>query len=243
MRKSLELRYRMLPTHYSWSHAMFDGGVPAMRPLLMEYPADAAVGELTSEWLLGDAILAAPVLKEDNSSAPYLPAGTWYEFNSTTSHQGPTTVSLSAVPLDHIPVYVKAGGIVALAPLVQYTDALPGDGPLELHVYAGADGAFTLVEDDGETYGYRTDPATAKVRGPARPHLCLSPRCSLTARRLPAARDGLHVGRREEDAQLECERRVQHQGVRTGRGRALRFVDQDRTDQGARHLRLRLLLS
>ena len=161
MRKSLELRYRMLPTHYSLAHEMYATGVPAMRSLLMEFPTDAAVAEMTSEWLMGDSILAAPVLKEDNSTQPYLPAGTWFEFNSSTSHKGPTTLTLPKVPLDHIPIYVKAGGIVALAPLVQYTDALPGTGPLSIQVYAGADGKFDLVEDDGETTDYATKGSSA----------------------------------------------------------------------------------
>jgi alpha-glucosidase len=167
MRKSLELRYRMIPTHYSFSHEMYRTGIPSMRTLLMEYPQDTAVAELTSEWLLGDSILVAPVMSPDNTTKLYLPAGIWYDFNLTqpdNRHQGPTTITLSSISLNHIPIYVKEGGVVALAPLVQYTDALPGNGELELQIYAGADGQFKLVEDDGETIAYMSSTNQAAVR-------------------------------------------------------------------------------
>ena len=55
--------------------------------------------------------------------------------------------------LDEVPVFVRAGGVVPVAPLVQYTDALPA-GPLEVQVYAGADGQFDVVEDDGISTDY-----------------------------------------------------------------------------------------
>ena len=100
------------------------------------------------------------MLSEDDSVDVYLPGSAseaWFEFNSSTIHSAPRNVTLRDVPLSHIPVYVKAGSIVPLAPLIQHTDQLPG-GPLEVHVYAGtsggSDATFTLVEDDGETNDY-----------------------------------------------------------------------------------------
>merc|ERR1711988_599330 len=61
------------------------------------------------------------------------------------------------VALDASPVYVRSGTIVPLGPVVQSTSELPGDGTLEVQVYAGADGSFTLVEDDGDSYDYEMD--------------------------------------------------------------------------------------
>jgi alpha-glucosidase len=165
MKLSLELRYRMIPTHYAIAHEMYTTGVPAMRTMLMEFPDDPAVAEMTTEWMFGESILVAPVMSADNTSSPYLPAGTWYDFNNSAAgnqHAGPTTINLKGVSLNSIPVYVKAGGIVALAPLVQYTDALPGNGLLDLQVYGGADGAFTMVQDDGETTGYQSGADTSR---------------------------------------------------------------------------------
>lgn len=96
--------------------------------------------------------MPAPVLSQDNSTSVYLPAGKWYEFNTTTMHVGPTTLSLTNVPLAHTPVYVRCGGLITLGPVIQYTGQMPG-GPLQVQIYGGADSTFTLVEDDGETYG------------------------------------------------------------------------------------------
>merc|ERR1712032_803688 len=65
---------------------------------------------------------------------------------------GPVYMS-GIASLDEVPTFVRCGAVIPLAPVVQYTDALPG-GPLEVQVYAGADGSFKLVEDDGETTSY-----------------------------------------------------------------------------------------
>ena len=65
------------------------------------------------------------------------------------------TENYSQVPLDEIPMYVLAGGVIPVAPVVQYSDALPG-GALEVQVYTGSDGSFVLVEDDGETLDYES---------------------------------------------------------------------------------------
>ena len=106
--------------------------------------------------------LVAPVLSKDDSVDIYLPGRSatndaWFEFNTSVFHSAPRSLSLHNVPLDHLPVYVKAGSILPLAPLIQHTEQLPG-GPLEVQVYAvssgGSDATFTLVEDDGETDAY-----------------------------------------------------------------------------------------
>ena len=152
MRRALNLRYQLIPYHYSLAHMAFrPNGLPIMRPLLWEYPDDPSVAEMTSQWFDGQDIMAAPVLAEGNATNVYLPKGTWFEFNTTTTHVGPTTLSLTNVALDHVPVYVRPGGVVTLGPVIQHTGQMPG-GPLQVQVYSGANGSFTLVEDDGMTY-------------------------------------------------------------------------------------------
>lgn len=153
MRRALELRYQLLTYHYSLAHHAFETGVPMMRPMVFSFN-DTAVTDITSQWLDGEAILAAPVLREDASQQVVLPGdGIWYEWKSTVAHRAPTTLSLANVPLDHVPIYVRAGSIVPLSPPLQHVGQLPG-GPLEVCVYAGADANFTMVEDDGDTDGY-----------------------------------------------------------------------------------------
>jgi alpha-glucosidase len=164
LRNSLNLRYRLVPFLYSLAHRLHDTGMLSMRPMLADYWADTATHDMTNQWMVGDSLLAAPVMTEDNTAWAYLPqdSGNWYEWNSSTTHPAGSNLTLSNVDMDAIPVYVREGGIVPLGPVVQYTDALPGDGILTVHVYAGADGSFTLVEDDGETQDY-TSGATRRT--------------------------------------------------------------------------------
>lgn len=155
MRKALNLRYRLLSYHYSLGHQGYEaGGQPIMRPLLWEYNDDPACADLTSQWMDGPSILAAPVLQQDNAKSVYLPSGEWYEFNTTSILKGPQTLQLKNVAMDHIPVYIKAGAVIPLTPVIQHTGQLPG-GYLEVQVYPGKDGSFTTFEDDGETKDYQ----------------------------------------------------------------------------------------
>jgi len=151
MRAALELRYRLVPYHYSLAHAMSSEGALWMHPLVMDYPDDPEVAELSTQWMDGD-ILVAPVLRSDSAKQVYLPAGTWYELRTGGVVSGPARIEGPA-DFDEVPAYVRAGGIVTLAPVIQSTEELPG-GPLEVQVHAGADGAFVMVEDDGETMAY-----------------------------------------------------------------------------------------
>lgn len=83
----------------------------------------------------------------------YLPAGTsWYEFNTNKQYDGGTTVSLTT-KLTEIPFFVKAGAILPLGPDVQYSTEKKWDN-LEIRVYPGANGDFTLYEDEFDNYNY-----------------------------------------------------------------------------------------
>ena len=153
MRALLQLRYSLLPHLYALAHEAHELGVPPTRPMLLEFPADAACANMTSQWMLGRDMLVAPVLAEDNATSAYLPAGVWFEWASARTHAGPATLTLPAVPLDAVPVFVRAGAVLALAPPITHTDALPG-GPLRVAVYRGGDARARLVDDDGETMAY-----------------------------------------------------------------------------------------
>jgi len=165
MRKSLELRYRLIPYTYSLAQDLYEEGTLMTRPLIMDFASDDDFvlkngADITQEWMFGPSILVAPVMYEDNHTDVVLPtiqSGYWYEFNSTVTHDAVTpgtTVSLFGVPLNQIPIYVKPGSIIPIAGLVQYTDALPESGPLQVHIYSGDDNSFTLTEDDGATNAY-----------------------------------------------------------------------------------------
>ncbi len=152
IRKALDLRYRLVPMYYSLAHEAYKSGAPLMRPLLMEFPRDPAVANLSSQWLIGRGLMAAPVLESGGHRSVYLPDDTWYLFDSNTRLAGHRTLNVTAA-LDEVPVYVRAGTILPLAPVLLHTDQLPG-GPLELQIYPGKNASFTLVEDDGLTTAY-----------------------------------------------------------------------------------------
>jgi alpha-glucosidase len=152
IRKALELRYRLVPYYYSLAHQAHETGAPLMRPLVMEFPTDPNVADMTSQWLIGSGLMAAPILSPGNSRSVYLPDAEWYEFDTSRRVEGNRFISTTAA-LDQIPIYVRAGTILPLASPIQHTSELPG-GPLDLQVYPGKDADFTLVEDDGQTTGY-----------------------------------------------------------------------------------------
>lgn len=153
VRKALELRYRLIPYYYSLAHYAQETGIPLMRPLVMEFPDDPAVENLTDQWFMGDGLMAAPILTEQDEREIYLPDDDWYEFQTNKRIKGNRTIKVHAA-LDEIPVYVRAGTILPLGPVIQHTGELPG-GPLEIHVYPGRDATFTLVEDNGITQDYK----------------------------------------------------------------------------------------
>jgi alpha-glucosidase len=155
IRKALDLRYQLIPYYYSLAEANAETAAPLMRPLVMEFPDDPQVVGMTDEWLMGTGLLAAPILTEGATSrSVYLPKDTWFDFGTNHSTSGPQTLTATAA-LDQIPIYIRAGTLLPLGPVVQYTGQSTGD-PLEMEIYPGKDTTFTFVEDDGSTLGYQS---------------------------------------------------------------------------------------
>jgi len=152
IRRAIELRYRLIPLYYSLAHETFQTGIPLMRPLLMEFPDDPKTANLSDQWMMGRSLMAAPILQAGGQRSVYLPAGGWYAFDSNLPVKRKRTIEVTA-GLDEIPLYVRAGSILPLGPVIQHTSQLPG-GPLELQIYPGKDATFTLFEDDGATTDY-----------------------------------------------------------------------------------------
>ena len=148
------LRYRLMPYIYTLAAdtTINDGSI--IRALAMDFPGDAKVRDINDEYLFGKAFLVAPVIQYKARSRPvYLPAGaSWYDFYSGTRYEGGQSISADA-PLARMPLFVRAGSIVPTGPAIQYTDEKP-DAPITLFVYTGADGQFTLYNDQGTTYDY-----------------------------------------------------------------------------------------
>lgn len=153
-RRYVELRYRLLPYTYTLAWQAYTRGLPLMRPLVLNYPDDPRVWDLGSEYLWGDDLLVAPVTREGATSWPvYLPAGGWYDFWTQRRYDGPCGVTVDA-PLDRLPLFVRAGAILPLGPLMQHSDERRVD-EVTLLIYPDGAARFELYDDDGHTTRYQ----------------------------------------------------------------------------------------
>ena len=171
---AVKLRYRLLPYIYSMAGEVVQHSGMMMRPLVMDFVNDKTAIRLNDEYMFGHALLVKPVTdplftwrdrkKQGHliypdprqGAAPYdvyLPQGSvWYDFFTLERHDGGQTIQRPTSIAD-MPVYVRGGSIIPFGPAVQYCDEKPWDD-LEIRVYPGADGDFTLYEDEGDGYGY-----------------------------------------------------------------------------------------
>jgi alpha-D-xyloside xylohydrolase len=150
------LRYLLLPYVYSLAGAVTQTAATILRPLVMDFADDRQARALTDEYMFGPALLVSPVTTYKARERPvYLPrtTGGWYDFWSGTAARPAAGMIRAAAPADAIPLHVRAGSIIPIGPALQYTAEKAPD-PISLWVYAGADGAFTLYEDDGTSNDY-----------------------------------------------------------------------------------------
>ena len=152
-KKYLELRYQLLPYNYTLMRETHDTGMPAMRALWLHYPSDPEAVKLGEEFLWGRDLLVAPVVeKAAKERSLYLPQGDWYDWWTGEKQSGKRWIKRS-VDLATIPVYARAGAIIPLDPVRQFTDQ-PATEPTTLRIYPGADGQYILYDDDGKTLDY-----------------------------------------------------------------------------------------
>ncbi len=153
-REYIELRYRLLPYLYTLFWEAATTGAPIVRPLLYHFPNDPQTFTLSDQVMLGSSLLAAPIYRPGvEHRAVYLPEGRWYDWWSGEAIDGLTHILVHA-PLERMPLYVRAGSIIPMAPVMQYVDERPLD-QLTLRIWKGT-GEWTLYEDDGHTFEYKT---------------------------------------------------------------------------------------
>jgi alpha-glucosidase (family GH31 glycosyl hydrolase) len=153
-RKYLGLRYRMLPYLYSAVRECTLNGLPVVRALWLHYPDDPIAIARGDEFLWGRDILVAPVVEKGATTRQvYLPRGDWFDFWTGERLEGGREISC-AVDLETMPLFIRAGSILPLGPVKQYTNEKV-DEPLSITIYPGADGSFLLYEDDGRSFNYR----------------------------------------------------------------------------------------
>lgn len=148
------LRYRLLPYIYTLAADTFFRDGTIMRGLVMDFPNDRRARSIDDEYLFGPALLVAPVTKfKARSRSVYLPAGaTWFDLSSGALLLGGRTIVANA-PYERIPLFARAGAIIPTGTAIEWSGDQP-QGPITLNIFTGADGRFSLYEDDGTSLGY-----------------------------------------------------------------------------------------
>ena len=150
----IRLRYALLPYVYSLAGRTWLEDYTIMRPLVMDFASDASVLDVSDQFLFGPSLMACPVYEYGARSRKVVfpQCEGWYDFYSNSFITGGCTLEQPA-PYERMPLYVRAGSVIPVGEVMNYTDEKPAEY-IKLLVYAGADGSFTLYEDDSITYAY-----------------------------------------------------------------------------------------
>lgn len=147
-RKALDLRYHLLPYFYDLAH----GELPIVRPLILEYPQDENCRNLSDQFLVGDALLAAPIFSPGiTARAVYLPEGNWFDYYTGKEYAGGGYI-LAEAPPDRIPLFARAGAILPVS--VGNPQSTEEIREIRLEIFPG-EGHHIHYTDDGETREYQ----------------------------------------------------------------------------------------
>jgi len=147
------LRYRLLPYIYSLAWKTTHENYTPMRGLVMDFRSDERAANIGDQFMYGPAFLVNPVTDPGAATRRlYLPKAEWYDFWNGDTQEGAKVFDAPS-PIEQIPLFVRAGSIVPLGPELQWATEKPED-PIELRIYRGADGDFTLYEDENDNYNY-----------------------------------------------------------------------------------------
>ena len=149
-----KLRYRLMPYLYSMAGMVHFKDYTMMRGLVMDFNGDDNVYDIKDQWMFGPALMACPVGEyQKYSRNVYLPKQKgWYDFYTGKHYAGGQTIVADA-PYEKIPVFVPEGSILPVGPEMEWSDQKKPE-LIDLYVYAGKDGSYTLYEDEGTNYNY-----------------------------------------------------------------------------------------
>jgi len=153
LRTIINQRYEFLPYLYASFHRYHREGLPPVRSLLLDFPQDQKLRTIDDAFLFGDSLLAAPFLGDSSSRRITLPKGLrWFELSANRWHDGGEIVEIHGKP-GEMPLFVKENSLLPIAEPVQHVDR---DTVFKITVKAFGDHPepFTLIEDDGESYGF-----------------------------------------------------------------------------------------
>jgi alpha-D-xyloside xylohydrolase len=149
------LRYEMMPYIYTYAYKAYGTGMPMARAMVLYYQNDSSAWKFDSQYYWGDEILAAPVSADSGYVSVWLPPGNYYDFWNNQLYQGNRVIRYFA-STGKLPLFIKEGAVIPMCDFALSTSFINKE-KLNIHIYTGADGSFTLYEDDGETELYKTN--------------------------------------------------------------------------------------
>lgn len=228
VRKFIKLRYALLPFLYTTMEEASRTGVPLFRPLVLNFQADENTAIIDDQFMVGDALLAAPVTRAaQREREVYFPAGPWYDWwTGDLASSGGETLAVRA-PIEHLPLYVRGGSIVPSTIAMQHTGEKPWN-PLRFDVYPDAAGSAqgSLYEDDGTSPAYRQGAFRRTTLTLAAGRLTITP----TGNFQPPARRfeiRLHAAPRDAAVRLDGQPLAAAQGARDPAGVLTVRLDDD----------------
>lgn len=159
MSQTLRQRHRMIPYLYSMNYRNFAEDLPLIQPMYYEHPEEPMAYEVKNQYYFGSELIAAPITVpripglNAAGTTVWLPKGTWYDISTGMIYEGDRSLKMYR-GLDSIPVLAKAGGILPFTEEISAPKVSKNPDSLTIYVYAGADGEFTLYEDDNESQDY-----------------------------------------------------------------------------------------
>jgi alpha-glucosidase len=154
-KKFIELRYQLMPFLYTEFYKASISGVPIMRPLLLEFPDDKTTYRIDTQFMVGENILVSPVMEAGSTSRwMYLPNGDWFDFWTREKFTGGKWIDAKA-PIDQLPVFIRAGAVIPMQQIVQFTDQAPVD-PITFEIFPSTEAKGICYEDDGISFAYQT---------------------------------------------------------------------------------------
>lgn len=148
------LRYRLMPYIYTLAGKTYFEDYTIMRALVMDFVSDAKTHNIGDQYMFGPSLMVCPVYEyKSRSRQVYFPLNAnWYDFESNQFIKGGQTLVIDA-PYERIPLFVREGSILPMGKEIQNTTQQQADN-LTIRVYTGADGKFTIYEDEGTNYNY-----------------------------------------------------------------------------------------
>lgn len=162
MEEALRERHRMLPYLYTMNYRSYKEGLPIVEPIYYEYPENVEAYEMKNQYFFGSELMVAPVttprVKKLNMAKTqvWIPEGIWYDLYTGMRYEGGRKMDMYR-SLESIPVLAKAGGILATTEEIKGTEAGKNPQSLNVKVFPGACGRFSLYEDDNETCAYEDE--------------------------------------------------------------------------------------